>query len=389
VFADRQNGFEQTQAIFMRTRRNHHERTGFLRVIAVNVFVFVFLLIIIEGSASYVLLVRDVMTTKTLAERRHTKYDPDLGWVNEPNAYIPDIYGPGIYFRTNAQGFRNDHDISPIVAGAKTRVVCSGDSFTLGYGVDNAHTWCELLSVLDPQLETVNMGQGGYGVDQAYLWYKRDGAKFQHQVQLFAFITDDFYRTLRDSFESYPKPVLEVQNDALVVKKVPVPRRHYYFPWLTASVENLRNLRTVEFLTRLLRKSSFVTARSVSQRERDDQVHNILKKIFEDLKRLNRQRGSKLILVYLPTMDELQGNGLRHQWTPAEQWTEFLENEAGSLHIPIINMFKEFRSLSDTTMVHLFIQKGDLPYPSAEGHLNNQGNEFVAKVVHEKLSAML
>ena len=369
----------------MDTRRADLKTSRLPRLIAVNIFVFVFLLVIIEGSASYVLLIRDVMTTRTFAERGHTKYDSDLGWLNEPNAYIPNLYGPGIYFRTNAQGFRNDHDISPAVPETKPRVICSGDSFALGYGVDNAHTWCELLSVLDPHMETVNMGQGGYGVDQAYLWYKRDAAKIQHQVQLFAFITDDFYRPLRDSFKGYAKPILEVENNLLVVKNVPVPSRDYYFPRLAESGRNLRSLRTVEFLTRVLRKTSILTTDSMSQRERDDHARIVLKKIFRDLKRLNGQRGSKLILVYLPTKDELEGNSLQHSWTAPEEWNGFLENEAEALHIPIISTFREFRSLSRMAMLHLFIQRGELPDPNAEGHFSNEGNEFVAKVLHEKL----
>ena len=104
---------------------------------------------------------------------------------------------------------------------------------------------------------------------------------------------------------------------------------------------------------------------------------------------MNGQRGSKLILVYLPTKDELEGNALQHAWTAPEEWTGFLENEAEALDVPIINTFREFRSLSKTAMLHLFIQRGERPYPSAEGHLNNEGNEFVAKVLHEKLSEIL
>ena len=47
----------------------------------------------------------------------------------------------------------------------KTRIICSGDSFTLGFGVDNEHTWPQQLAARNANLETVNMGQGGYGAD--------------------------------------------------------------------------------------------------------------------------------------------------------------------------------------------------------------------------------
>jgi hypothetical protein len=210
----------------METTRSEHRKKRLAELVAVEIVIFGLVLFIIEGVASYALFVRDVMTTTSLAERRRTKYDAELGWVNEPNVYIRDMYGPQVYLRTNAQRFRNNHDISTRVVDGKARVVCSGASFTLGYGVDNAHTWCELLSVLNPRLETVNMGQGGYGVDQTYLWYKCDAAKLEHQVQLLAFITDDFYRVLSDSFFGYGKPVLAIENDRLVVKNVPVVFRN-------------------------------------------------------------------------------------------------------------------------------------------------------------------
>jgi hypothetical protein len=356
----------------MDTSRAHNKKLGLARLIAGNLAIFGLLLIIIEGLASYGLLVRSIMTTSIMAERRHTKYDPDLGWVNEPNVNIRDMYGPGIYLRTNAQGFRNNHNISAAVPAGKARIVCSGDSFTLGYGVDNEHTWCSLLSFLEPRLEAVNMGQGGYGVDQAYLWYKRDGAKIEHQVHLFAFITGDFSRMKYDSFEGYPKPVLDVENGALVVKNVPVPRRNYYFPW----IENLGHLRTVEFLNRVRQKIGLATAESyqLTQRERDEQTREILHKVFEDLKSINERRSSKVVLVYLPDIDALKGEGPR-------EWTKFLEEESAALEIPLINLFTEFRSLPHEEVVDLFISEEK----RGIGHFNEAGNALVAKLIHDKL----
>src|SRR5262249_57725400 len=97
------------------------------------------------------------------------QYDPDLGWVTAPQKDLPDLDGPGMSVRTNAQGFRNTHAISLAVPAGKVRLLCSGDSFTFGYSVGNEHTWCQRLEALDPRFETVNLGVNGYGVDQAYL----------------------------------------------------------------------------------------------------------------------------------------------------------------------------------------------------------------------------
>jgi hypothetical protein len=364
----------------MDTSRTHNKKTGIARLIACNIAISGLLLVIIEGLASYTLLVRDIMKAQSIAEQRHTKYDADLGWVNKPNLYIPDMYGPGVYLRTNAQGFRNDHDITTAVPSGKARVICSGDSFTLGYGVDNAHTWCELLSSLEPRLETVNMGQGGYGVDQAYLWYKRDAAKIEHQVQILAFITNDFDRMQSDSFAGYPKPVLELENGTLVVKNVPVPKLTYYFPLSPQSISVVRQLRTVEFLNRALEKLRGATPdpNQLTKRERNEKLQEILYKTFDDLKYINEQRSSKLVLVYLPRSYELQGEGPR-------EWTAYLEEESRALGIPFINLFSEFRSLPDNDMVKLFTPRGQVAYLSAEGHFNEAGNELVARAIYDKL----
>jgi len=346
------------------------------------------LLVGIEGLASYTLVARNVIETKSLSTRRYTKYDANLGWVSEPNVFLPDMYGPGIYLRTNAQQFRANHDTTTVVQEGKIRIVCSGDSFTEGYGVDNDHAWCERLSTLNPKLETVNMGQDGYGADQAYLWYKQGGAKIEHQIHLFAFITDDFYRMLNDTFWDYAKPRLEIENGVLVARNVPVPRRSYYFPWITQNVGNLKNLRTVQLLDRLLRKIKPTpkVAPQLSQKERDEKARQLLRTIFADLKRLNEQCSSKLVLVYLPTIWELNSAGAQGwRWTDPKNWTVFLEEQSRSLGVPLINFFSEFHSRPYDELARLFIPKGQLAYPEAEGHLNNAGNETVAQVIYDKL----
>ena len=159
-----------------------------------------------------------------MAERIHTRYDDLLGWVNMENVVLRDLYGKGVYLRTNSQGFRanKDYDVSP--PPDKLRIVCSGDSFTLGYGVDNDHTWCQLRANRDDSFQTVNMGQGGYGIDQIYLWYERDGSRLEHDIHLFTFITADFWRMRHRSFHGYGKPFLTLRDGELAVENVPVPR---------------------------------------------------------------------------------------------------------------------------------------------------------------------
>jgi hypothetical protein len=39
-------------------------------------------------------------------EQAHAEYDALLGWINRADLHLPDLYGPGRSFRTNAQRFR-------------------------------------------------------------------------------------------------------------------------------------------------------------------------------------------------------------------------------------------------------------------------------------------
>ena len=100
-------------------------------------------MILLEGASSLVLFVHGL---RPPAEGLHTEYDSLLGWVNKPNVYLPNLYGAGTYLRTNAQRFRSNHPVALQVPTGRVRAICSGDSFTLGYGMDNDHTWCERLT---------------------------------------------------------------------------------------------------------------------------------------------------------------------------------------------------------------------------------------------------
>ena len=98
-----------------------------------------FLLATLEGGLTFAVLVHDLSRpSMPVAERRHTQFDPELGWINKPSTRIKNMYGEGAHLTINAQGFRSAEDFSACVPPGRVRIVCSGDSFTLGYGVDDS-----------------------------------------------------------------------------------------------------------------------------------------------------------------------------------------------------------------------------------------------------------
>ncbi len=304
-----------------------------------------------------------------LAERRHTEYDPELGWVSRRSVRIDDLYGPGKFLRTNARGYRGALETASTVPAGKRRVVCSGDSFTLGYGVDDDHTWCARLAVLRPGLETVNLGQGGYGIDQAYLWYRREAPALDHQLHLFAFISEDFLRMESDTFLGYGKPVLALgPGGELETRNVPVPRDELRAQWLVDEFPGLAQLATFTLLTRLARQ--LAPARPPP---RSDTLALALR-VFEELRALAVAHGSALVLVQLPQPEDLRPGA-------SDAARGILAVELAKRGIAYVDLVPAFRALSPADRAALFIAAGALPFDRAEGHYTEAGNERVARLL--------
>lgn len=352
-----------------------------LLVSAFTLIVFAATFLLIEGLSSTVLVMHETLLHKPTAERLHTQYDEEIGWINKPDVWIQDLYGRGKHVRTNSQRFRNDKDFNEKSEPNKIRIVCSGDSFTFGYGVGNDHAWCQLLSSLDAAIETVNMGQGGYGVDQAYLWYKRQSDKIDHDIHLFAFITEDFRRMERDNHLGYGKPLLAVRDGVLTTKNVPVPKTGFYVPWITHLLEGLRKLTSYRMLGRLYERTISSRASDGTHGNNDQDSAVVALKVFDELARINRDQKRVLVLVHLPTGGDYLGNS-------SDPWRRLISTHAAKEKIIYIDLIQEFRTLSPEQVRSMFIGRGVLDYQFAQGHYTEEGNAYIAKVLHQKVLAV-
>lgn len=354
------------------------KRRLFLTIL-LNIVLTIVLLLTIEGFSSVVVVVKQIFFSDLLEERKHTQYDEEIGWINLPNLNVKDMYGPGRSFRSNSQAYRNDHDVSAEVPPDKVRLVCSGDSFTMGYGVDNDAGWCAQLGLLEPQFEPVNLGQGGYGVDQAYLWYKRNSPKLQHDIQLFAFITDDFKRMESDTFLGYGKPFLKVENGNLVNKNRPVPRLAFAVPRLPRIREGVGNLSVVKLFRRLRQRfaPAVPTAGTglarPSEEQKDSEAQGVVEKMFDDLKQTNQNKNSVLVLVYLPKRPD---DTLGKETGP---WLQFVHAAGSERKIPVIDMVEEVAKLPPQDTAGFY---------SDNGHYSEKGNRIFAKLLYKQLQAL-
>jgi hypothetical protein len=336
---------------------------------------------IIEGGAGCLLFLKNVAGAgghglryyAAAEERRHTAYDEQLGWVGLPGRDIPDLYGPGNFLRTERHGFRNDDDVEPGEPAGKRRIICSGDSFAFGQGVANDETWCHRLGVLDPTADPVNMGQRGYGIDQAYLWYARDGQVLQHSLQILAFISGDFGRMQRRSHHGYSKPVLELNNGELVTRNVPVPRFRTWRPWMSRVGRAAAELHSVDLIRRVAGKPS-----ADALVGDDKQTKAVVTEVFRELDRINRAKGSRLVLAWLPVEEEIERETRR--------WRIWLAETAAAEGWSYYDLSEELRRLDPDEARSFFIGEEDTAFVDAAGHYSEAGNAWAAEALHRRLA---
>ncbi|MFH2201996.1 MAG: hypothetical protein ABIJ96_02670 [Elusimicrobiota bacterium] len=327
--------------------------------------------LLLEGLSSSIYFLRAVAKSSILSERAHTRYDKELGWSHIPDLFIKDMYGRGLDLSINSQGFRGRETYSQSVPNGKTRIITSGDSFTLGLGVADDAAWGQQLASGNDCLQVVNMGQSGYGIDQAYLWYMRDGIKLEHDIHIFAFIQDDLRRMKYPAFHGYGRPVLRMQNGKLVTENVPVPRRAISRPRLTYAKRLLKHLSTAKILRSLLRRLSAKAAPGPVHSS-DNEIYEVMLRIFESLDEVNKRKNSVLVVVYLPAKDDRLENG-------TFPLRKYLQAELAARRILFVDAAEEFDQLSKEEFNRLFLR--------GNAHYTKEGQKLVADILRQRLLA--
>lgn len=341
----------------------------------VGVLALLLLAVVAEGFSSAALMANNVNSIQARDNFRQAQYDTLLGWVGLPNLDISDNYGPGLFLHTNNLGMRIQAGDSAGLAPGERRVVCSGDSFTFGSGVSDNQTFCANLEHEFPHIKTLNMSQRGYGIDQAYLWYKRDALRFPHKLHVFAFISNDFDRMSLTEFVGYSKPILKVENSKLAVHNMPVPM------WSTSTKgfqakNELSNSRLLQLLQRQVDLSD-----SAKMARVDAQVWNVAEAVFTDLRQLNKERQSELVLVYLPT-------GLDYDPGAYDNRRVRMADFSKRSGIRFIDLTDDLRKVPRDSADWFFITATEVAVSGSSGHYTARGNAWAAQQIAAHLRTM-
>jgi lysophospholipase L1-like esterase len=157
------------------------------------------------------------------------EYDPHLGWRGRPN--LECVLNEGhfrISISQNSRGFRDVERPVGKPPGTK-RILCLGDSFTWGWGVEQDEIYTTVLgrryAEAGTSVEVLNAGVGGYSTDQLLLYLEREGFSYSPDSVVYQAAWNDVRDNPRTLVEAiYNKPAYDLEADGnLVLRGSPVP----------------------------------------------------------------------------------------------------------------------------------------------------------------------
>jgi len=162
--------------------------------------------------------------TPTREERaKFWRYDPLLGWANQPNSSGQFNHVDfSVSVTHNADGLR-DRDY-PLERTEKKRMLLIGDSFTWGFGVEADETFGELLEAAHPDWEIINAGVSGYSTDQQYLYLRERGMRYKPDVVVALVFYDGLAGNVQDQAYLWNKPSFSIANGRLEMQQSVVPQ---------------------------------------------------------------------------------------------------------------------------------------------------------------------
>lgn len=291
--------------------------------------------------------------------KSYLRRDELLGWTNIPDAFIPDLYGPGVGLRTNSRGFRGGAEFPERPAPGRMRLACSGDSLTFGARVKDEDTWCRQLRFLDGRLEPMNLGGVLYGLDQSYLRYARDAAPLNPSIHIAAIGDLDAQLAALDGSFLLPRPALGSRDGRLIQVR---PLK-----------SGLGPVRYLVPLLQLLDDHLILPAdlgRLVSSGRSRRRSEALLLSILESFQAQARDQGGVFMVVLLPTTA-----ALARDWDVPE--ADRLCAELRRRGVAVVNLVEEFRRWPLDQQHRLFGPVGS--------DFSPMGHELIATLLYRRL----
>jgi hypothetical protein len=314
------------------------------------------------------------------------QYDPRLGWSHVPGARgVHPAEGRAIPFLYDDRGFLVTPGPAP--EQARGRLLLVGDSFVEGTQVEAGdHMQRHLRDALAPLgWSALAHGVSGWGTDQECLFVLDNLPEFGWDlVGLAFFVGNDFGNNLESSYriltKTYHKPYFTLEEEGLVLRNDPVPPEETSLFWSF--------LRNHSSTYRWLKEQAAPRIQATGQaRARGNtpgttvaedlpetpemaRAVRLTEEILALLDRDLRAAGSRLFLVVIPTMQQVEAGGRYRA-------LETLDQICAGRDIPCLQLLPALRDASDDPTGEFFLP--------VDRHLSPRGHEVVAGAIVEFL----
>jgi|GEM_PF-490995 len=329
------------------------------------------------------------------------EYDRYLGWKNKPGAEgyftTPDSK---TFVRINSKGLR-DKEYDYKKPEGIFRILVLGDSFTWGYGVEQGKNFTDRLEeLLSASVEVINAGVSGYGTDQELLLLEREGMKYEPDLILVAFASNDFMLDNQSGHHGYYlKPYFIIENGELKPMNELLPElnsgqweeilKNWKPDEKTEKRKGLKGFlkyrtKTYPFLSEGLKNLRYSVVRNLSMNpttekwfsdlrlklNREDINLDVTKKIFLRMNETAVKGGAKLAVFVVPYKSALEKLPNPHIY----DFLDFFKNAGIPAVYPYESFHREFKRSKK-----LFLNQDD--------HWTEEGHELAAESLKAFLEA--
>lgn len=299
---------------------------------------------------------------------RFCRFDHELGWAPLENVTYAK---KGVLVHQNQFGLRAPDDIQVKNTSGRKRVLVLGDSYAWGFGATQEELFTA-RQVYRTDDELINGGVSAYGTDQEYLFYLREGQKFDVDEVVLAFtLYNDVANNLHSKQYSYLKPYFTLNAGLLVLHndhvRDSIVKRFGRTLRRECRVYDLCNDGVHALIKTLQRKHPKPSDTDVVVSDADRKGIELTLAILKKLKEAVEARHAKLLVVFIPykprVEQHLPGN---HPFAP------LLAEGLTKIGISYREPYPEFLKSAIA---------GVDPFKLADAHFNAAGHALFAKFV--------
>lgn len=348
-------------------------------------------------------------------------YDPELGWVRKPNTQKDE---PGKFGKTTYHIGEGGYRSNPGFESFPKIVSCYGDSFTFARQVNDDQTWEWHLSKMTKS-NVINFGVGNYGLDQALLRLKRELPRNKTKIVIMGVVPSTIVRILciwkhyNEFGNTFGfKPMFRLESDKLELIKNPIDSEekfsHYkdYLPlikkydyfyerkfkremikfpyFISILAQPARNFSLIYVL---IKDKFFKSKQKLQKEEMYTKPMKVIMKMNLKLRHELFVKDKYAVALIVKLLEKFVGFAKEQDFIPVFLFLPQKDDilfirEKGRYYDKFVHDIK--KKIITIDLTENLLERNDLDDIYSDdneygGHFSADGNEFVARIIFEKL----